>query len=79
VLYHETTFSKDLVKRAIETGHSTTKDAANIAKQANVKKLLIGHYSKRYKDLNILLRESKQYFNNSFLTKEGDMFDFNTF
>jgi ribonuclease Z len=79
VLYHETTFSEELVERAIETGHSTTKDAANIAKEANVKKLLIGHYSKRYKNLNVLLEESKQYFNNSYLTKEGDVFDFNTF
>ena len=79
VLYHEATFSEDLAARAIETGHSTTKEAANIAKKANVKKLLIGHYSKRYKDLNILLKESKHYFNNSFLTKEGDVFDFNTF
>jgi ribonuclease Z len=79
VLYHEATFSEELAKRAIETGHSTTKEAANIAKEANVKNLLIGHYSKRYKDLNILLEESKQYFNNSFLTKEGDVFDFNTF
>jgi ribonuclease Z len=79
VLYHETTFSEELVERAIETGHSTTKDAANIAKEANVKKLLIGHYSKRYKNLNVLLEESKQYFNNSYLTKEGDVFDFNSF
>jgi ribonuclease Z len=79
VLYHETTFSEELVERAFETGHSTTKDAANIAKEANVKKLLIGHYSKRYKNLNVLLEESRQYFNNSFLTKEGDVFDFNTF
>ena len=79
VLYHETTFSEELFERAIETGHSTTKDAANIAKEANVKKLLIGHYSKRYKNLNVLLEETKQYFNNSHLTKEGDVFDFNTF
>ena len=79
VLYHEATFSEELATRAIETGHSTTKEAANIAKEANVKNLLIGHYSKRYKDLNILLEESKQYFNNSFLTKEGDVFDFNAF
>jgi len=79
VLYHEATFSKELGERAIETGHSTTKDAANIAKQAKVKKLLIGHYSKRYKDLNILLDETRQYFNNSYLTKEGDVFDFNSF
>ena len=79
VLYHEATFSEKLATRAIETGHSTTKEAANIAKEANVKNLLIGHYSKRYKDLNILLEESKQYFNNSFLTKEGNVFDFNAF
>ena len=79
VLYHEATFSEELATRAIETGHSTTKEAASIAKEANVKNLLIGHYSKRYKDLNILLEESKQYFNNSFLTKEGDVFDFNSF
>ena len=50
ILYHEATFSKELGDRAIETGHSTTIDAAKIAKKANVKKLLIGHYSKRYKD-----------------------------
>ena len=78
VLYHEATFSEELATRAIETGHSTTKEAANIAKEANVKNLLIGHYSKRYKDLNILLEETRQYFNNSFLTKEGDVFDFNS-
>mgnify|MGYP004239845937 CR=1 FL=1 len=47
--------------------------------QVSLKELLIGHYSKRYKDLNVLLDETKQYFNNSFLTKEGDVFDFNTF
>jgi|TARA_B100001059_G_scaffold148307_1_gene148182 ribonuclease Z len=79
VLYHETTFSKDLVERAILTGHSTTIDAANIAQKANVKKLLIGHYSKRYNDLNILLEQTKKIFTNSFLTKEGDVIDFNTF
>ncbi|MAJ13189.1 MAG: ribonuclease Z [Flavobacteriales bacterium] len=79
ILYHEATFSKELDERANETGHSTTKDAANIAKEANVKKLLIGHYSKRYKDLNMLLDESKQFFHNTFLTKEGDVFDFDSF
>ena len=44
----------DLQDRAFKTGHSTNLQAANIAKKANVKNLLIGHYSQRYKDLSIL-------------------------
>ncbi len=78
VLYHEATFSKELIERANETGHSTTIDAAKIAKEANVKRLLIGHYSKRYKDLNFLLDETKEVFPNAFLTNEGDFLDFNS-
>ena len=77
VLYHEATYSNDLQERASETGHSTTKDAATIAKEANVKRLIIGHYSKRYSDLNILLSESREIFSNTFLTHEGEMLDFN--
>jgi ribonuclease Z len=77
VLYHEATYSHDLQERASETGHSTTKDAATIAKEANVKRLIIGHYSKRYSDLNILLSESREIFSNTFLTYEGEMLDFN--
>ena len=49
LLYHETTFMKDLEDRADKTGHSTTLQAATIAHKAKVKRLLIGHYSQRYK------------------------------
>ena len=48
------------------------------AKKANVKRLIIGHYSKRYSNLNELLKESKEIFENTFLAKEGDILDFDT-
>jgi len=76
VLYHEATYSHDLKEKAFERGHSTAKDAATIAKEANVGRLIIGHYSKRYSDLNILLSESREIFSNTFLAHEGDMLDF---
>ena len=77
LLYHEATFCHDLKERALETGHSTTRDAATIAKEANVKRLILGHYSKRYSDLNDLLLESRDIFANTFLSKSGDTIDFN--
>ena len=76
LLYHETTFMNDLVDRAIETGHSTTSQAATIAKKAEVKKLLIGHYSQRYKNLDDLLDETKNIFSNSHLSFAGLTVDF---
>jgi ribonuclease Z len=76
VLYHEATYSHDLKEKAFERGHSTAKDAATIAKEANVNRLIIGHYSKRYQDLNILLSESREIFSNTFLAHEGDILDF---
>jgi len=77
VLYHEATYSHDLKEKAFERGHSTAKEAATIAKEANVNRLIIGHYSKRYSDLNILLSESREIFSNTFLAHEGDILDFN--
>ena len=71
LLYHESTFTKDLKTRAEETGHSTTIDAANIAKLASVRKLLLGHYSQRYKDINVLLDEALTVFDNSILSYSG--------
>lgn len=62
LLYHEATFAEDLRSRATETYHSTAKDAAQIAKLAKVKKLLLGHYSARYSDESILLEEAKEEF-----------------
>lgn len=71
LLYHEATFSEEHIDRAIQTGHSTAKQAATIALKANVKKLIIGHYSVRYKDLNVLLNEACSVFPQTYLAKEG--------
>lgn len=78
LLYHETTFCDKHFDIAQKTGHSTTIQAAKIAKKARVKRLIIGHYSKRYSDLNELLNESRSVFENSFLSREGDVLDFDT-
>jgi ribonuclease Z len=71
-LYHESTFSHIEKKRAKATFHSTTKDAANIAHEAKVGKLVLGHYSARYSDLSILLEEAKEVFDNTILALEGE-------
>ena len=74
LLYHEATFSMEHAARAKETMHSTTTEAATIAKMANVKNLLIGHFSARYEDLTILLSEAKSIFTNTEIAKEGTTF-----
>jgi len=71
LLYHESTFLKTETKRARATFHSTTHQAANIAKMANVKKLMLGHYSTRYTELEPLLLEAKEIFENTILAVEG--------
>jgi len=76
LLYHETTFMKDLEERALQTGHATTSQAAKIAKKSNVRNLLIGHYSQRYKNLEDLLVETKNIFPNSTLSFPGLVIDF---
>ena len=68
--------STDLIDRAEQTGHSTTLQAAQIASQANVKMLLIGHFSQRYKDLNDLLIQTKKGFSNVTLSYAGLVIDF---
>ena len=76
LLYHETTFKKDLEERAYQTGHSTTLQAAFIARKAEVKNLLIGHYSQRYKDFEELAQESKEIFNKVLISYSGLEIDF---
>lgn len=71
LLYHEATFTDKDKLRAKETGHSTAKQAAQIAKAANVKKLMLGHFSARYSNNNILLEEAQQIFPNTVLANEG--------
>lgn len=77
LLYHEATFAEDMAERARETHHCTAKQAGTIAQKANVKQLIIGHYSARYKDLNILLNETKQIFENVVLAIEGETYKVN--
>lgn len=70
LLYHEATFAKDLLSRAKMTGHSTAAQAAQIAKLANVKELMIGHFSSRYTDNKVLLSEASSIFANTMLANE---------
>jgi len=59
-LSFDCTFSFELKERAIETNHSTAKEAADLAKNANVKNLILTHFSARYNDESVLLNEAKQ-------------------
>lgn len=74
LLYHESTFLDKEAERAAETFHSTAMQAATMAKRADVHKLLLGHFSSRYKDLSPFLEEARQYFAQSFLALEGEEF-----
>jgi ribonuclease Z len=74
LLYHEATFMHELKDRASTTFHSTALQAAMIAQKAGVIKLLIGHFSARYRDLNPLLEEAKTKFTNTELAIEGTTF-----
>lgn len=74
LLYHEATFGQDHQARAYETLHSTAQQAAQIAKAAEVKKLVIGHYSSRYDDETVLLNEAKSVFENTELAQEDKVF-----
>ncbi|MCD6066557.1 MAG: ribonuclease [Bacteroidetes bacterium] len=72
LLYHESTFLKDMKDRARSTFHSTAEDAATIAQKANVKKLLLGHFSARYEDSSPFLLEARPLFDNTLLALEGE-------
>ena len=74
LLYHEATFLADREDLAKKTKHATTKQAAEIAKQANAKQLIIGHYSGRYKDINVFKEEAQQIFKNTYLAEPGKIF-----
>jgi ribonuclease Z len=71
LLYHETTYLKDLEERATKRFHSTTRQAAAIAEKSGVGRLLIGHFSSKYEILGEFEREAKEVFPNSELALEG--------
>jgi ribonuclease BN (tRNA processing enzyme) len=75
LLYHEGTFGDELKEMAQATLHSTASDAAKCAKEASVGKLVIGHYSSRYKSTDQLLAQAKAIFPNTYAAKEGAIFD----
>lgn len=74
-LYHESTYANDKVAGAEKYYHSTAQQAAMVARDAHVGKLLLGHYSARYADESILLNEAREVFANSFLTNEMQTID----
>ena len=71
LLFHEGTFAQCDAARAKETVHTTAAQAAEIARKAEVKQLVIGHFSARYEDENILLEEAQTLFPNTLLAKEN--------
>lgn len=75
LLYHETTFMQDKAEAAAEKFHSTSTEAATIAKKAKVKKLVIGHYSTRYDDPEELLAEARAIFPDTEAALDGKVFE----
>ena len=71
MIYHETTYLDNLRERAEARFHSTSKQAALIAKKANVKKLLIGHFSSKYDTLEEFEQEAREVFLETELALEG--------
>jgi len=70
LLIHEATFADDLVERAIEDGHSTVSQAAEAARRAGAKLLVLTHVSARYDDLKILLEQAKKVFPNTYVAED---------
>jgi ribonuclease Z len=74
LLYHEATFAEKHKKLAAETLHSTGKQAALIARKAGVKKLIIGHFSARYKNISVILEEAREIFPETYAVEDGDVY-----
>ena len=74
LLYHESTFLEDKKERASQTFHSTAFQAAQMAILSSAKKLILGHFSARYDDLNLFLEEALPIFKQTELAKEGTIF-----
>ena len=70
-LYHEATFLNEHQQLAVKTKHSTAKEAAMIARDAEVGTLILGHYSGRYNDLELFRKEANEVFENVLLAEDG--------
>ena len=75
LLYHEATFLHDKADIAAQKTHCTALQAAQIASQAQVKQLMIGHYSARYEELSELIDEARSVFENTIIAREGDVIE----
>jgi ribonuclease Z len=75
VLYHEATFLSDLQQAAIDKLHATAREAAMIAKDANAKKLIIGHFSKRYSNKDLFTSEAREVFPETIAAEDGMTFE----
>ena len=75
-LYHESTFLEKDAAMAEKTAHTTAKQAATIALKANVTKLILGHFSSRYKNYEVFGEEAKLIFKNTEVAKDGKTFEF---
>jgi len=73
LLYHEATFASESKDLAVKTGHSTSEQAAMIARDAAAGKLIIGHFSARYKDVSLLVEEARKIFPNTIAAEEGSV------
>src|SRR6201993_1248885 len=74
LVYHEATFLEAEIERAKKTFHSTAKQAATIATKANIKQLLLGHFSARYGSIDGFLDEAKPIFENTLVAEEGQTY-----
>lgn len=70
-IYHEATYLNEFASLARQRGHSTTGEAARIAQMAGAERLILGHFSKRYRDESPILNEAKEIFPNSMLAADG--------
>ena len=75
LMYHEATYLDYMKDQAASRMHSTTKEAALVAKYSKVNKLLIGHYSSRYNDLEVLVEEAREVFRNTEIATEGKIIE----
>ena len=75
LLYHEATFAQEDASLAHETFHSTAQQAAEMAVEAKAGKLIIGHFSSRYKDLSVLETEAREIFPDTTAVNDGDRFE----
>lgn len=75
VLYHESTFLESEAHLCAKTKHSTAKQAGQMAHQAQVDKLILGHYSTRYKSIELFKEEAQEVFPNVELADDGKVFD----